>query len=177
MSRELLRAASEGDLPKLQRLLREGVAMVNETDVYGRTAFWLALEHTRFQTAQWLLEYGGADMFCISNNRSVWDLLSPMYDRLGPRKPWDPAMTSLLRVTLLRGDAPPKFITSRFSLDIVHLVHKGARLRRQLLAYVEQRRVLLNEHCPLIAPLSSLVASYAAPTAEELLAGLSALLW
>lgn len=133
--------------------------MVNETDVYGRTAFWLALEHTRFQTAQWLLEYGGANISCISNNRSVWDLLSRMYDCLGPREPWDPAMTALLRVMLLGGDPPPKFVTSRFSLDIVHLVREGAQLRVQLLAYTEQRRVLLTKHCPLIAPLQSLVVS------------------
>jgi hypothetical protein len=47
------------------------------------------------------------------------------------------------------------------------MLQEGGRLRARLPAYLVQRRALLDEHCPLIAPLRALVHGYEEPTTTE----------
>ena len=75
----------------------------------------------------------------------------------------------MLRVMLLREEPPdPANFDSSFSLCTARLVQEASQLRARLPAYLVQRRALLDEHCPLIAPLRALVSGYEVPTTEEL---------
>jgi hypothetical protein len=47
------------------------------------------------------------------------------------------------------------------------MVKEGMRLRAGFPAYLTQRRALLDEHCPLIAPLRALISEYEVPTTTE----------
>jgi hypothetical protein len=164
MRYEFRSAAKAGDLEKVQRLLREGIATVIETDDNGRNALLLATLSSRFQTARWLLEYGGADVSFTVNGGSVWDALMRSYNGSGEA-------VALMRVVLLQGDPPFKISSSlpKFEIpEIVRMVQERMWLRAALPAYLVQRRALLDGHCPLIPPLQDLVASYAKPSAEEL---------
>jgi ankyrin repeat protein len=58
---ELLRAASEGDLPEVQRLLAAGES-VHQTDAYGSTCLLWAAHMGMLTTVQWLLLEGGANI-------------------------------------------------------------------------------------------------------------------
>jgi hypothetical protein len=76
-------------------------------------------------------------------------------------------VTALLRVTVLKGDPPGKFV-ARLKPEHKRVVEEGARLKAALPAYVAQRQGLLDAHCPLIAPLLALVSGYdPEPTTTE----------
>ena len=156
MDSEFLRAVAAGDLPKVQRLLREGVGSVTEVDDHGHTALWLAVLFYQWPTAQWLLEYGGADP------STTWDMFGIKFNDLDDNA----AVIAILRVMLLRGDPTASF-SSRFSPETARLIQEGTQLRTRLPAYLVQRRALLDEHCPLIAPLRALVSGYEVPTTTE----------
>jgi hypothetical protein len=63
--------------------------------------------------------------------------------------------------------APLRGFEAQLSPKYAKVVRRGARLRRRLPVYLEQWRDLLDKHCPLIAPLRSLVHGYAEPTTTE----------
>jgi hypothetical protein len=44
MRKVFARAVSDGDLTTVQRMLREGAAIVSQTDFDGLTALWLAFQ-------------------------------------------------------------------------------------------------------------------------------------
>jgi hypothetical protein len=159
MSIAFISAAVEGNLPKVQRLLREGVACVNEVDIRGKSALWLAITNAPFQTAQWLLEYGGADTSFTVSGRSLWCILSFTFDGR--------AAENLLRGMLLRTSPSADFKTTWLALEASQLVQEGAQLRARLPAYLVQRRALLDAHCPLLPPLVALVSGYEEPTTTE----------
>jgi hypothetical protein len=46
-------------------------------------------------------------------------------------------------------------------------VEEGARLRARLPAYLLRRQALLNAHCPLIAPLRTIINGYETPTTND----------
>jgi hypothetical protein len=166
MSRELRIAVTDGNLPKVQRLLRGDVGSVTEEDESGYSVLFMAFSHEQFQTAQWLLEYGGADISLVVNGDSVWNFIP-----LPPHRDDEAAALELLRGMLLRGDPPADFTSppdEYGSPEWVHLVQEGMRLRTRLPAYLVQRQSLLNEHCLLIPPLRAIVSSYAEPAVEEL---------
>jgi hypothetical protein len=62
MNDEFLRAAGEGDLPRVQRLLREGKASITAVDRTGKSALLIAAMHGRLAIMQWLLTDGGAKL-------------------------------------------------------------------------------------------------------------------
>jgi hypothetical protein len=64
-------------------------------------------------------------------------------------------------------DAPPPALVALLSPEPARVVQDGARLRARLLAYLVQRRALLDEHCLLIAPLCAVVSGYEEPTTTE----------
>jgi hypothetical protein len=164
MQSEFLLAVANGDLPRVQRLLREGNATVTETDEDGESALWIAIACSKFPTAQWLVEYGGADMSILVGGANLWDLLVIVGCKWGP----DAAATAFLRAMLLRADAPVG-LSSWHTLHVNwrELVREGVRLRARLPAYLAQRRALLDENCLLIAPLCALVSDYEVPTTTD----------
>jgi hypothetical protein len=108
-----------------------------------------------------------------ADGQSLWDVLSwpsVIYD---PDEESVVEMTALLRVMVLRG-APPIEVVAIIMLPEHAMVEdEGARLRARLPAYLERRRAILgpilDENCPLIAPLQDLVHGYDEPTtADEL---------
>jgi ankyrin repeat protein len=75
----LLKAAREGGLTRVQRLIREG-ADVTETDENGRTLLLLAAYgeagYSHIAMMQWLLEEGGSSMTATTySGLTVWNLL------------------------------------------------------------------------------------------------------
>jgi hypothetical protein len=74
-------------------------------------------------------------------------------------------------------DIPPTGIVYRgnfmheweFMTEHTQVMLEWGRLQSRFPAYSDQRRALLDEHCPLIEPLRALVHDYVEPTnAEEL---------
>jgi hypothetical protein len=159
-------AAAAGDLPDVQRLLRlNGFGSFVETKEDRAKAIcfaqYEAVKFSQFSTAQWLLEYEGGPKslsFQNAHDSHFWDIMLAKYDASA-------AATSLLRVMLLLSD-PSAYSLSLHSIDLP-LLQEGTRLRTQLPAYLAQRRALLDEHCPLIAPLRSMVSAYEVPTTTD----------
>ena len=108
-----------------------------------------------------------------TDGKTVWDLLKDHL--IASAQDWiyyvahdDATIIALLRVLVLRG-APPAELTAELSPERASVVHQGARLRARLPAYLVQRRVLLDEHCLLIAPLRAFIYGYEElSTTEEL---------
>jgi hypothetical protein len=163
---ELVVAAAAGDLPYVQLILRlEGLASFLETEEDRAKAILMAqyeaVKFSQFSTAQWLLEYeeGPRSLsFQNSHDTHFWDMMLAKYDASA-------AATSLLRVMLLLSD-PSAYSLSLHSIELP-LLEEGTRLRVRLPAYLAQRRALLDEHCPLIAPLLSMVSAYEVPTTTD----------
>jgi hypothetical protein len=82
------------------------------------------------------------------------------------------ALTSLLRVLVLRG-APPPALVVLLSPEPARVVQEGARLRARLPAYLAHRRAYLDSRCPRISVLPgvlrALIYGFEGPgTTEEL---------
>jgi ankyrin repeat protein len=61
-------------------------------------------------------------------------------------------LTSMLRVMVLHS-SPPESVAKDLAPPFQRIVQDGARLRARLPAYLAQRRVLIDAHCPLLPPL------------------------
>jgi hypothetical protein len=152
-------------------LIREGGLSIGATDNTG----WTPLLHAAFSgrptTVRWLLEYGGADIAMVSDEGfTVWDFLGghliEYFADEGDANFDAAAVTALLRVMVLRG-GPPSIFRRMLSPEHTRVVQEGARLRAELQACLARRQALLDEHCPLIAPLRDLVHGYEVPTTTE----------
>jgi hypothetical protein len=172
----LLLASISGQLETVIWLLQEGGSKIREADHdRGFSAMLLAALFGKLKTVAWLLEHGGANIAdTLKNGRfTVWDALrrciveeGQLYHGEDPMDVHPTEMTALLRVMVLRG-APPAELTAKLAPEHVRVVQEGARLRARLPAYLTQRRVLLDAHCPLIAPLQDLVHGYEVPTTTD----------
>jgi hypothetical protein len=162
----LICAAHSGELETVKWLLEQGGASIGEADNDDCASLLAAAEYGELATTQYLLEHGGANLRDTDNiGDTTWDLL-PQYLIEGGRNPGDEdddtyvydgtAVTSLLRVMVLRG-TPPAELTTRLSPEHAQVVQEGVRLKAGLPAYLAQRRALLDAHCPLIPPLQALV--------------------
>jgi hypothetical protein len=178
----LLHAAENGSLEVLQYLLSsEGGASITESDDEGNTALLLAAGWDCYPVmVQWLLEYGGTQITDTNNaGDSVWtvNLHESLRDSLvnaytkgfyGECVPNGDVvvLTAMLRVMVLHG-SPPELLARDIAPPFQRIVHDGARLRARLLAYLAQRRTLLDVHCPLLPPLQDLVHDYEEPTSTD----------
>jgi hypothetical protein len=69
---------------------------------------------------------------------------------------------------VLKGVPPACYLLeTSLSVENIQVVKAGARIRMRLPAYLAQRRALVDEHSPLIAPLQALVCGYEEPTTTE----------
>jgi hypothetical protein len=118
----------------------------------------------------WLLEWGGSSLSEVDRNGTT--ALDMMERKLGFKLSLkmnteaDGEVIALLRVMVVRG-APPVQMAARLLHAYARVVHDGARLLLRLPAYLARRRTLLDEHCPLIAPLLALVSGYEQPIATD----------
>jgi hypothetical protein len=143
--------------------------MRNETNDAANEALWYAVANGKLAKAKWLPEHGGASLTDVTvNDMKVWDLLVGYimwcdHDAV--------AVTALLRAMILKGPHPPVNFTleTYLSTEHVQVIHDVTRIRARLPAYLAQRRALVDEHSPLIAPLQALICGYEEPkTTEEL---------
>jgi hypothetical protein len=168
----LLTAAEVGNVAVVRYLVEAG-AWVGAVGDLNDTALLRSALYGCFGAMQYLLEEGGANMDHVyADGETVWETLTehwgdfPVGDdnEAGP----DPAaLTSLLRVMVLRG-APPPALVALLSPEPARVVQEGARLRARLPAYLVRRRALLDAHCPvLLPPLRALVHGYMELTTTE----------
>jgi hypothetical protein len=123
----------------------------------------------QFTIVRWLLEHKNMDITpASSTGNTVWDMLESylVEPDEADEKHSAAAVTDLLRVMVLR-DAPPATLAAALSLEHMRVVEQGARLRARLPAYLTRRRCQLNEHCPLLSPLCSIVCGYEEPISTE----------
>jgi hypothetical protein len=81
----------------------------------------------------------------------------------------DAELTSLLKVMVLLGEPPVRFLNAPWlSPQHIELIARGQQLRAQLPAYMKRQWALVVEHCPLPTVLLPLVVDYAAPTYEDI---------
>jgi hypothetical protein len=173
--KKLNRAAASGDLERVKHLLDEEVA----SDEKNRAVNFVllnAVANGKLLIATLLLEHGGAivtsERLCRvgdgfgPNGRNIWDLLLGYTFR---RDHNEAAVSTLLRGMMLKGSRPPDVSALETSLSAksMQVVRDGTRLRARIPAYLAQRRALLDEHSPLIAPLQALVCGYEEPTTTE----------
>jgi hypothetical protein len=161
-------AASEGDLPKLKRMLEACTANLAEL----KAILWYSAANCRYAMVEWLLTdfVRGANV-----TEKFGDQLSLWYYMLCGRKyrleVVDQAkvaeLTSLFKVLTLLDDVPAEY-SSNFIPQHKALVEEGRRLRARLPAYIDQLNASLLTHCPLPSVLQCLVAAYAEPTREDI---------
>jgi hypothetical protein len=186
----LLDTAHEGALAKVQRLVREGVgvheviigntpvvqwllktggARISDVNCRGSTALTLAANRGRRALVQWLLEEGGANItdgtFC-GESESVWDKLSKNIVGIVDGQELA-ALTSLLKVMVLLGNAPPDFIDMLVPHNAAIAI-LGRKICEVRPAYLGQQHALIQTTCPLPAFLKSIVTTYAEPTPEDM---------
>lgn len=179
----LLRACLYNHQPIVKWLLEEGGASIKQSTNLGNTALLLAIESGHHAMATWLLEHGGSSAMELTNDGcSVWNLIRGNLDvvevdtdldtvtnmHCGRPENDSTALTTLLRVMVLRRSPPPELVAEMSSVH-KQLMREGIRLRQRLPFYLARRRALVEEHCPLLEPLRALVLGYQEPaTTEEL---------
>jgi hypothetical protein len=157
-------------LPTLKWLLEEGGARITERNHEGYTALLKTALNGIYPACQWLLEHGGADIAEADHvGNVVWNMLARRFLtrwHLCDREVAE--ITAMLRVIVLKGDPPADFGLQLSQPEHTRVVEEGARLRAALPAYLTRQRALLDDHCPLIAPLLALVRDYdSEPTTTE----------
>jgi hypothetical protein len=170
----LIVAADRGHLGVACYLVQVG-ARVGAANLSGDTALHVSALRGHIATMRYLLEEAGANMDDVNNaGETSWDLLIEHQIAVAEeRAETDPlALTSLLRVMVLRGAPPPALVALLSPADI-EMVQEGARLRARLPVYLAHRRAYLNSRCPRISllpgVLRALIHGFEGPaTTEEL---------
>jgi hypothetical protein len=111
---------------------------------------------------KWLLNNGASITAKDSRGVDVWVYMQEVW--VGGE---DVMLISLLKVMVLRGEAPPDFF---HELPRAHamIVAQGRTLRTQKPKYLEQQCALIRSYCALPAVLQPLILAYAAPTHEDM---------
>jgi hypothetical protein len=170
----LLWDVSEGDLARVQCLIREG-ADVKERDRHGRSALLLAAYanvdagYSHVTMLQWLLEEGGSSIKETANNGwTLWNLI--MICGCTCAEDYAVALSPLLKVMVMLEDTPEHFTVkiAKHNVKLAEIVTRGQQLRAQLPSYVEQQRASVIGRCPLPKVLLLLVADYATITPADM---------
>jgi hypothetical protein len=169
-------AASSGHLAVVRCLIELG-AEVGAVDNDGDPPLLVSALNGQFETMWYLLEEAGADMGDVNNGKvTVWDLLIAHLEDdndMNANENFDSAaLTSLLRVMVLRSNPPPALVALPLP-EPARVVQEGARLRARLPAYLAHRRAYLDLRCPRISllpgVLRALIYTFEGPfTTEEL---------
>jgi hypothetical protein len=160
----LLLAAERGDIQGIKRVLSDGTASITAADSLGTTALLHAAlsYHADLGTAQWLLSDGGSNIGERNyHGATVWS-------NLENRIPWadDWELSSLLRVMVLLGDAPPSFVRLLKPQHAL-IIERGKQILVILPAYLNRQCAEISAYCSLPSVLHPLIAAYAAPTNED----------
>jgi hypothetical protein len=156
-----------GRTPVVQWLVKTGGASIYDVNIRGSSALAFAAMGCQFSILQWLLEEGLAniaDVIILSGKaRSVWDNLSKNMIIKGEPV----ALTSLLKVMVLLGDAPLDCI-AKLSPHNAEIATQGRQIRALRPVYLEQQQASIDTQRNLPAVLQSIVATYAEPTPDEM---------
>jgi ankyrin repeat protein len=156
----LFAAAQEGHLDILRCLIEDHGADFSQRLDSGTTLLLVAAHEGNIPLVQWLLVEGHASITeSNENGQTVWNILNL-------KGADDGELVSLLRVMLLLDDAPPGF-TLTIPLHHARICTRGRQFRVQLPAYLDQQKDMIRVQCPLPTVLQHLVATYAAPTSED----------
>jgi hypothetical protein len=130
-------------------LLEEGESSIGNANNKGWTAMLATAGSGKLATIQYLWEHGGANIGDrLDSGKTIWDLLAEyliedgrVINMLGENPyVYDvTAVTSLLRVMVLRGVRPAK-LTARLTPEHAQVFGDGARLRAGLPAYLARQR-------------------------------------
>jgi hypothetical protein len=165
----LVEAASTGDIVRVEDLLANGADIREYT--HGFTALTIAAFSGNHALALFLFVEGGACIYSITPyGKTVWDMLhSGIHARrqAGIRELDADGLSALLKVMVMLSDTPQAII-SLLAPPQAELCTWGRQLRAQLPSYLEQQRAFVIFHSPLPDVLRSLVAEYAATTAEDM---------
>jgi hypothetical protein len=142
------------------RGLIEAGAKVEAVTVLGFTALLLSAGLGRCETLQYLLEEAGANMDDVNiGGDTIWDMLIEHLQKHADLEvdifnveADTVALTSHLRVMVLRG-APPPVLVALLSSEPVRVMQEGARLRARLPAYLAHHRAYSDSRCPHISLL------------------------
>jgi hypothetical protein len=163
---ELLVAARSSDFERVKVLLAEGGATTQEKAAYD---VLLKAEPVRWIVKNggiWVLKDGSSAFAKGRGGEAFWNLLERCAYS-GTDTFADQHVIALLRALLLRSAPPPtlmiKLSSAAYKNEFKYAVKEGNRLRERLPEYLEQRRVLLIEHSPLIPPLRALVHDFEEP--------------
>jgi hypothetical protein len=157
----LLISAILGSLDVVQCLVKELGADVNLANGDGLTPLIVGASKGYLGVVQWLLSEGGANLDEQGpTGHTLWHTLEL-------EEADDAELTLLLQTMVILADAPPEFI-AKLPQQQAEVCTRGRQLRTQLPAYLDQQRVSIVEHCPLLDVLQPLVAEYAAPTSEDI---------
>jgi hypothetical protein len=157
----ILDAAYCGDIEWMKQLLANE-ASINEVHPNGWGVLLCAAVNDNFLAMKWLLEEGGASISKVGfGNRTVWENLEGHIHNANAAE-----LSSLLKVMVILQDAPDFFVAELSPLH-AELCAQGKQLRAQLPSYLKLQRTSVMAHCHLPAVLQSLVAEYAATTAED----------
>jgi hypothetical protein len=165
--RSLYTAVARGNIPVIAKYIEESSGCIG--DATGGNMLLGAAHWRQLYVMLYLLKHGASMTGTTPAGLTIWDVLEskgllhllPMQSSVATI-----ALRSILRTLALRG-APPSELVARLSPEVTLLVREGARLRAQLPEYLAQRRVLLDAHCPLIAPLQVLVLGYEKPITDD----------
>jgi hypothetical protein len=162
MSSELLAAARRDDLPTIADALMQWVLRgysIMEI-IPGHQHVLHATTGTSPPAVPLPLYMSGPAEDTLKDK--IWQLLDHcLYDARTCTD--DATVTAVLRVLVMRDIPCPVF--ARKSLQRVHADVGQEWVRLQV--GLAQRRALLDEHCPLIAPLRALIHGYNVPTTTE----------
>jgi ankyrin repeat protein len=135
----LLHAAKVGNVAVVRYLVEAG-AGIEAVGVLSDTALLVSASYGRFGAMKYLLEEAGANMDHVNAvGESVWDMLTEHLREVAGEDDNEveadaAALTSLLRVMVLR-DALPPTLVAHLSPEHARVAQKGARLRARLPAY------------------------------------------
>jgi hypothetical protein len=177
----LIAAAHVGE-PDSVRFVVEAGARIGAVGKWGGTALHMSARNGEYLIMQNSLEEACADIEDVKNNgESVWDLLiehlSDARRREDELARASAALTSLLRVMVVRGASPPALLTLLSSANRL-IGQEREQLRARLPAYLARRRAYLDSRCPRISVLPgvlrALICTFegAATTEEKWATGL-----
>jgi hypothetical protein len=165
--RSLHTAVARGNIPVIAKYIEESNGCIG--DATGEKILLGAARWRQLSVMLYLLKHGAIMTDTTSAGLTVWDVLESkglLHLRPMQSSCTTIALRSILRTLALRG-APPNELVACLTPEVGQLVREGAQLRARLPEYFAQRRVLLDAHCPLIAPLQTLVLGYEIPITDD----------
>jgi hypothetical protein len=127
------------------------------------------MNYRKYSLLKWMLEEGGAHITTpftdgtthVCRGLSIWNGVWQIFSGA------DMEFTSLVKVMVLLGDAPPDFI-AKLSPHNAEIATQGRQIRALRPLYLERQQASISAQCSLPTVLQSIVTAYASPTPEDM---------